>query len=181
MNDQSRTLTGITDAIALNIHNATQKYVGMPNDENLRRQLRGQIVNTLRGYVENGIIPNEINVNCADVRTDPKDRTRIIFDLPTKLLVYLEDGWPSLHKHFQHPACENCTFLVHYKGRDLYHCTQGGRIPTVIARHSSEPPDYESGIFSASQMEEDAPLRVALRISSEEGLPVEPPKTHADQ
>ncbi len=47
---------------------------------------------------------------------------------------------------FRHD-CDRCIFLGHFEGRDLYYCHHG--IPTVIARHSDEGPDYQSGMAFA--------------------------------
>lgn len=41
--------------------------------------------------------------------------------------------------------CDGCTFLDHFNGADLYFCPQNGN-PTVIARMSSDGPDYMSGM-----------------------------------
>ncbi len=41
--------------------------------------------------------------------------------------------------------CQICTFLGHHDDSDLYYCPQGN-IPTLVARYSSEPADYASGI-----------------------------------
>ena len=58
-----------------------------------------------------------------------------------------------LRPHYTHD-CRHCTFLGPYcafgddKYADLYHCIQGDekKIPTVIARFSSEPSDNQSGV-----------------------------------
>lgn len=42
--------------------------------------------------------------------------------------------------------CDQCTFLGRHKEFDLYHCLQGGKMPTVLARWSSNGPDYKSGL-----------------------------------
>jgi hypothetical protein len=41
--------------------------------------------------------------------------------------------------------CEECVFLVHYAGHDLYRCEQGGWRPTIVARFGDDGPDYVSG------------------------------------
>lgn len=43
---------------------------------------------------------------------------------------------------FEHD-CDGCTFLGHVTGKDLWFCPQAGS-PTVIARWSSDGPEYES-------------------------------------
>lgn len=49
---------------------------------------------------------------------------------------------------FEHD-CNHCIFLGSFceegYNDDLYFCTQGGSLPTLIARHSSDDPDYTSG------------------------------------
>ncbi len=47
-------------------------------------------------------------------------------------------------RRYQHD-CTACVYLGHFEEYDLYVCPQGG-IPTVIARFSSEGPDYQSGL-----------------------------------
>jgi hypothetical protein len=42
--------------------------------------------------------------------------------------------------HFEHD-CDHCVFLGHYENADLYICPGN----TVLARFSSDGPDYESG------------------------------------
>ena len=49
---------------------------------------------------------------------------------------------------FKHD-CDCCNFLGHHQEHDLYHCSQGGSIPTVIARWSDYGPDYSSGLSFA--------------------------------
>ena len=57
--------------------------------------------------------------------------------------------------HFQHD-CDSCTFLGRHLSHkssmplDLYACTRNnGIIDTVIARYSSNGPDYSSGLIFA--------------------------------
>ena len=61
---------------------------------------------------------------------------------------------------YQH-NCERCVFLGSYDGSDLYYCkaTFGHPQGTVIARHSSEGIDYNSGLFTAMQVAPDEPNR----------------------
>ncbi len=42
--------------------------------------------------------------------------------------------------------CERCEFLGSENSRDLYFCTQGRELPTVIARFGDDGPDYSSGL-----------------------------------
>jgi hypothetical protein len=55
------------------------------------------------------------------------------------------EGEKSLYHH----DCDRCTFLGVFEQCDLYHCHQGGLGPTVIARYSSQPSDYASGLHGA--------------------------------
>lgn len=45
--------------------------------------------------------------------------------------------------------CDECTYLGEYGGKDLYHCLQGGVMPTLVVRFSSAAPDYTSGAIFA--------------------------------
>lgn len=45
---------------------------------------------------------------------------------------------------FQHD-CTNCTYLGQFREYDLYHCTQGGVMPTLIGRWGNEGAEYTSG------------------------------------
>ena len=45
--------------------------------------------------------------------------------------------------------CTNCTFLGQHKEFDLYVCAVDKKINTVIARYSSDSPDYISGLTFA--------------------------------
>jgi len=84
-------------------------------------------------------------------------------------------------KPMYHHDCDHCTFLGQYEWRqhtfDLYHCIQGGGLPTVIARFSSDGPDYESGISGAkyyrAQGEHDRPTAVALQRAMDLDLKVD--------
>lgn len=44
---------------------------------------------------------------------------------------------------FEHD-CDECTFVGHYKGIDIYTCPQN-TMPTVVARYGSDGPEYTSG------------------------------------
>jgi len=54
---------------------------------------------------------------------------------------------------FEHD-CPNCNYLGRHKGKDIYHCAQGGN-PTIIVRYSGEPSGYSSGMVFAQQAVED--------------------------
>ena len=42
--------------------------------------------------------------------------------------------------------CDNCVFLQHFKGYDLYVCQRNGKIDTVIARFGNDGAEYGSGL-----------------------------------
>lgn len=71
--------------------------------------------------------------------------------------------------------CASCTFLGHYRNTkenyDLYYCANE---PTLIARHSSDGPDYTSGIvFGARAIirgDLSHPLAVAMQRAKERGI-----------
>ena len=64
-------------------------------------------------------------------------------------------------------VCPNCTFLGSFQGEDLYFCSQGGHLPTVMAIQSEEPGDYVSGIYSKDAIPS---LGAAYLIAKERGL-----------
>ena len=71
--------------------------------------------------------------------------------------------------------CDSCVFLGMHSWEDnvydLYTCKQGRHWPTVIARASSDPRDYQSGIALAKSMEDKThPLVIALEKAKERGL-----------
>jgi hypothetical protein len=71
---------------------------------------------------------------------------------------------------FRH-TCSQCVFLgaVEFDDRfyDLYFCEQGHFFPTIIARGSSDPHDYTSGIALA---EVDPVLHEAYERAKERGF-----------
>lgn len=52
---------------------------------------------------------------------------------------------------FKHD-CDCCSFLGHHEEHDLYFCTQGGTVPTVIARWDDYGPAYSSGLSFARRI-----------------------------
>lgn len=72
--------------------------------------------------------------------------------------------------------CENCQFLGSFNGVDLYYCPRQAidGSPTVIARFSSEGPDYASGMAFGSLHHDNmkSPLGEAYRRARAEGLEV---------
>jgi len=66
-----------------------------------------------------------------------------------------------LHQH----DCDCCHYLGTVDDTDLYHCGQSGYGSTLIARYSSDGPDYLSGLcFSQSGI-----LRIAANRAIEQG------------
>lgn len=61
--------------------------------------------------------------------------------------------------------CKRCVFLGRHERYDLYFCDQGGGLPTVIARYSSDGPDYISGLHNTV-----APLKEAYVRAVATGL-----------
>ena len=46
---------------------------------------------------------------------------------------------------FRHD-CEDCVFIGHYEGHDIYRCPQEGLPwPTIVARYGDDGPEYTSG------------------------------------
>jgi hypothetical protein len=64
--------------------------------------------------------------------------------------------------------CEHCVFLGHYNGSDLYYHDQGE--VTVIARYSSEPGDYSSGLMFGVSNTGSPELHKAYEIARSTGL-----------
>ena len=64
-----------------------------------------------------------------------------------------------MQRRFIHP-CNSCIFLGQYKKADLYVCVKGDKtIDTVIARFSSDPPNYLSGLIFAYAYGEDLTIK----------------------
>ena len=55
-----------------------------------------------------------------------------------------------LYKH----DCANCKYLATLNNMDLYVCARQNKIDTLIARYSSEPSDYSSGLEFAKGYEQ---------------------------
>ena len=74
--------------------------------------------------------------------------------------------------------CQNCKFLATLNNADLYVCASQNKIDTLIARYSSEPGDYISGLEFAKSYEwqgnfkgseETKALYIALILARLEG------------
>lgn len=122
-------------------------------------------------YQRRGFVPSELPLACTMVKSNALGTVSV--DLPMHLRLWLEAGEAMNHRRWEHDA-DCCTFLAHYRDHDLYHCLQGGLMPTVAARWSSDGPDYHSGIPIAQayihQGEVDHPLAVALQLAIEKGV-----------
>lgn len=70
------------------------------------------------------------------------------------------DKYKEEKPFFEHD-CESCKFLGHYKNQDLYFC-ENEFDSTVIARRSSDGPDYSSGMVFATP-DGSAPLYEAKK------------------
>lgn len=64
---------------------------------------------------------------------------------------------------YQHD-CDDCVFLGHFQGSDLYFHPS---VPTLVARRSSEEPDYVSGLYLVGVYPE---LGVALGLAVDRKL-----------
>lgn len=135
------------------------------------RAVRGDMVKFLERLQEGGDIPDDVNIEFTQaVIEDPDlDPCKIDVQLPVSLRLYIQDGAKSVRtKRFQHDS-DCCRFLGHGLGHDLYYCHQHS-LPTVIARHSSVPSDYESGMAAAKLVPHTEPLGLALALAAEADL-----------
>lgn len=57
----------------------------------------------------------------------------------------MDERWPLKGPVFAHD-CDECVYLGHYEGHDLYLCPKEVSGCTVIARWSGEPSHYASGM-----------------------------------
>lgn len=48
------------------------------------------------------------------------------------------------NKPFYEHDCEDCQFLGSALAHDIYYCSQGGVLATIVARHGDDGPDYMS-------------------------------------
>jgi len=72
----------------------------------------------------------------------------------------------AIHQHDCAPECGCCTFLGTVDNQDLYFSGQGNFGSTLIARYSSDGPDYMSGLCFSK----DGILRIAAERAIEKGL-----------
>ncbi len=166
-------LEDFQEEVEKRVSSAMEPYYGKKITDETLANVKYSVIGLLHTARQEGLFPSEININGVQATQDELDPTKVTIELPAKFLIFFEAGYDSLFPHFTHPPCDSCTFLAHYMLHDLYHCRQTGNIPTVIARSSSEPADYMSGIPIAKEMERGHPLRVAYRIAKDEGLPTE--------
>ena len=146
------------------------------------------IIAKLTQLQANGDLPDDISMVHVSIQEAPKGMGVLDVQLPWFLRAYLQEGPSYKVPRFTHD-CENCTFLAHVVGHDLYYCTQMGGsalvrssretgyewraskrgLPTVIARYGNDGPDYMSGMEfgKTGQIEE---LHVAYNLAQEKGL-----------
>lgn len=122
------------------------------------------ITSLLRRLQDGEDIPEDVNINFVHASVHENDRSSISIQLPVRLRLYIQDGAESvLTARFQHD-CSQCSFLGHGLGCDLYYCDKS---PSLIARHSSIPSDYESGISVARLLPITEPLGLAFALALE--------------
>ena len=63
--------------------------------------------------------------------------------------------------------CKDCIFLGTFENADLYFCTQGNTIKTIIARFGNEGPSYISGL---TFKDDNLYLKEAYKRSRAKGL-----------
>ena len=85
-----------------------------------------------------------------------------------KDLVKQEEAGPK----FKHD-CEECQFLGHFRGHDLYYCNQGD--PSLIARYGNSPKFYISGMCIGKENKgiHNSEMGEAYRRAVKKGLIVE--------
>ena len=74
----------------------------------------------------------------------------------------------KMKPRYEHDCCKHCKFIGTFEECDLYYC-DGSFLPTVLARYSSIPSDYASGMWLAKSGE-CPELERALEIAIEKGL-----------
>lgn len=136
----------------------------------IRKEARADMVGLLDALQRGGDIPDDVNVRATQAVTHPIDPTSIDVQIPVLLRLYIQDGSKSVRTaRFQHDS-DCCRFIGHGLGCDLYWCDQHGMVPTVIARYSSRPSDYQSGLLVARAQPVTEPLGLALSLAREAGF-----------
>lgn len=142
---------------------------GKPMTEPRLAQMREQAVEFLRSLHKGGDIPDDVNVEATQAVARDVNPSAVDVQLPVLLRLYMEDGFKSVRTpRFRHGS-ECCRFLGHGLGHDLYYCHQYS-MPTVIARHSSAPADYVSGIALAAASPWGTAPALALALAREAGF-----------
>lgn len=72
----------------------------------------------------------------------------------------------EMHMRYEHD-CKRCVPLGQHEEYDLYYCESGAGMPTLVARWSSEGPDYKSGLRF---IKGDDALEAAHKLAAAEGL-----------
>ena len=129
---------------------------------------RMEMVVFLRRLKDDGTIPEDVDENASEIEHDGAGL--VVFTPPKRLQLYVQDGIDRARTpRFEHDA-KCCKFLAHELDHDLYYCDQHVFGPTVIARHSSRPNDYWSGLAIAERVPFENPLGLALALAREAGL-----------
>jgi hypothetical protein len=161
----------ISEFIQARLGSALQQYFREPITPETVLTIKHQAIEILRQRVETGALPRSPDLTVGlRVKQDSVDKSRVTIIFPTKLAIFLEEGPLAFLPAFGSRHCSSCVFLAHYDKADLYFCPQPGvGVPTVIARMSTEPSDYQSGISVATALEATHPLAIAMRIAQDEG------------
>jgi len=129
-------------------------------------EIRRCIIGMLLAYRNAGDIPSDFDFAATSVTTE---ESTLAVTLPVRLRLFLDHGPEALRPHYPHD-CEACRFLGHAWGSDLYFCDKQATGSTVIARQSSVPSQYTSGLEIALGESENHPLRIAADLAREAGL-----------
>lgn len=157
----------LLDTVQGGIADAASRYVGDKITDPMRHAIKAYVVTFLRGMMADGSIPDDVNLDFVKVT---HERSTIRVELPSLLKLYLGEGFDSPRvRRFDHD-CDRCVFLAHGLEHDLYFCPIDVVRSTVIARSSSEPSDYQSGIPVARGLPDSEPLGLAYRLAQEKGL-----------
>jgi len=162
----------IFEAVMSSAHDIGVFNDGMKIDDVLMHEMSNATVSLVKSRVADlGFRIDDIKWDLMKWERDPDDHNAVALRLPISLeLAMLEDA-PDVQR-FDHD-CVACIFLAHAKGHDLYFCGEHHMGPTVIARYSSLPSKYMSGIRIAEAAMDTTPthpLVIALKLAREKTL-----------
>lgn len=168
----------IQRAISAQVSQTFASHSGKSVTNGAREAARCDMMGLLRQLQEAGDIPDDVNVCATRVVTHDIDPCSMDVQIPILLRLYLQDGYESARTpRFVHEG-ECCKFLGHGLGCDLYWCGERSLAqPTVIARHSSLPEEYQSGLLMAMALDITEPLALALALAREAGLVTGQPRS----